>query len=71
MGVASSVSVKQAFLCSANTFSVLRVRWGDLKWVEAAIRRPLRCKAREVDLVVEKGGRGSFGFRKTGIFVFS
>ncbi len=31
MGVASLVSVKQAFLCSANTFSVLRVRWGDLK----------------------------------------
>ncbi len=38
MGVA--VSVKQAFLCSANTFSVLRIRWGDLKGVGAAIRRP-------------------------------
>ncbi len=31
MGVAPSVSVKQAFLCSVNTFSVLRVRWKDLK----------------------------------------
>ncbi len=40
MGVASSVSVKQAFLCSDSTFSVLRVRWGDLKGVGAAIRRP-------------------------------
>ncbi len=40
MGVAPSVSVKQAFLCSANTFSVLRVRWGDLKGVGASIRIP-------------------------------
>ncbi len=40
MGVAPSVFVKQAFLCSANTFSVLRVRWGDLKGVGASIRRP-------------------------------
>ncbi len=40
MGVAPSVSVKQAFLCSANTFSVLRVRWVDLKRVGASIRRP-------------------------------
>ncbi len=30
----------------------------------------LRCKARELDLVVEKGGCGSFGFGKTGVFVF-
>ncbi len=39
MGVASLVSVKQAFLCSANTFSVPRRRWGDLKGVGAFIRR--------------------------------
>ncbi len=38
--MAFSVSVKQAFLCWANTFSVLRVRWGDLKGVGAAIRGP-------------------------------
>ncbi len=30
----------------------------------------LRCKALEVYLVVEKGGRGIFGFGKTGVFVF-
>ncbi len=40
MGVTFSVSVKQVFLCSANTFSVLRVRWEDLKGVGASIRRP-------------------------------
>ncbi len=40
MGVAPSVSIKQAFLCSANTFSVLRRRWGGLKGAGASIRRP-------------------------------
>ncbi len=30
----------------------------------------LHCKALEVDLVVERGGRGIFDFRKTGVFVF-
>ncbi len=40
MGVAPLVSVKQAFLGSANTFSVLRVRCRDLKGVGASIRRP-------------------------------
>ncbi len=70
--MAFSVSVKQAFLCWANTFSVLRVRWGDLKGVEAAQsgdHNSLRCKALEVDLVVERSGHGIFCFRKTGVFV--
>ncbi len=31
----------------------------------------LHCNDLEVDLVVEKGGRGIFGFRKTDVFVFS
>ncbi len=37
-GRGSSVSENLAFLCLANTFSVLRVRWGDLKGVGASIR---------------------------------
>ena len=32
--------------------------------------RALKSKTTKVGLEVERGGRGSFGFRKTGIFVF-